>query len=465
MSRTLDEAIYEKYIRPTERKRQRSVGVELEFPLINRSRRPVDIPAVQEIVKVFAARFGFTGQCADDNGNIYSLTEPVTGDNLSFDCSFNTLELSFGKEDDITLLHERYSIYTHYLQSSFGRIGHILTGMGINPYHRSNDNIPIANDRYRMLFHHLQTYSEFPDRFFHKLPYFGMMAAASQVQLDVERDDIIQTFRTMDRLEPYKALLFANSYYKGLPELIISRDYLWSYSTQGYNPHNLGMYETELADLDEYIDYVKSQSMYCVGKQDRYYHFTPVVLNDYIRRERITGQYYADGGWHKGDFAPEVDDIAHLRTFKFSDLTYRGTIEYRSACEQPMDAAFTVAALHAGLAEKLGELTELLDNDRVIYHRGYSAPELRELLTRRELPTFADRDAVSAQLTNILEIAYRGLLQRRYGEEVFLRPLFERAEALTNPAKQLLAGLERGDSIESWIERFADIHSASIQAC
>ena len=99
MSITLKEALYQKYIAPTERPAGRFVGVELEYPLVNLSRRPVDIPAVQEVVRGFAERFQFTEQHKDDNGNLYSLTEPFTGDNLSFDCSFNTLELSFGKEE------------------------------------------------------------------------------------------------------------------------------------------------------------------------------------------------------------------------------------------------------------------------------------------------------------------------------------------------------------------------------
>ena len=43
MSVTLQEAIYQKYIAPTERTAGNYVGVELEFPLVNLSRRPVDI--------------------------------------------------------------------------------------------------------------------------------------------------------------------------------------------------------------------------------------------------------------------------------------------------------------------------------------------------------------------------------------------------------------------------------------
>ena len=459
MSVTLQEAIYQKYIAPTERTAGKYVGVELEFPLVNLSRRPVDIPAVQEVVAGFAQRFAFTVQTKDDNGNLYSLTEPVTGDNLSFDCSFNTLELSFGKEESIGLLYERFVRYFEDLQAHFRKIGHLLTGLGINPYYRYNDNVPIANDRYRMLYHHLQSYRDYPERHFHTIPYFGMLATASQVQLDVEKNSILQTLHTMNRLEPFKALLFANSWFDRKPELLISRDYLWAQSTQGYNPHNLGMYETDFADLDEYIEYVAGQSMYCVGKQGRYFHFQPIPLRDYVQKERITGQYFADGAWHTADFRPEIGDVAHLRTFKFADLTYRGTIEYRSACEQPMDAVFSHAAFHAGLAQELNALTELLDQDEVLYHHGYSASELRELLTYRTLPSFVDRKALSHTLEEILNLAQSGLQKRGLGEEVFLEPLFERAASLSNPAIDYLNALEQGVSTEELIERYAALET------
>ena len=62
MSVILQEAIYQKYIAPTEREAGKHVGVEVKFPLLNLSRRPVNIPAVQEVVTGFAERFGFTQQ-------------------------------------------------------------------------------------------------------------------------------------------------------------------------------------------------------------------------------------------------------------------------------------------------------------------------------------------------------------------------------------------------------------------
>ncbi|MFQ9792099.1 MAG: hypothetical protein ACLRX7_01780 [Acutalibacteraceae bacterium] len=43
--------------------------------------------------------------------------------------------------------------------------------------------------------------------------------------------------------------------------------------------------------------------------------------------------------------------MEYLRSYKFEDLTFRGTIEYRSACCQPVSECMCVAAFHVGLQE------------------------------------------------------------------------------------------------------------------
>jgi len=240
MIQTLYQAVYQKYIRPTERPAQDFVGVEFEFPLLNLEKKTVDLEKTQQVVRDFAQKFHFSDQKTDDHNRLYSLTNPQTGDNLSFDCSYNTLELSFGKEKNIHDLNQRFRNYFSALQKDLLAVRHQLTGMGINPYHACEKFEPIANDRYRMLYHHLYSYQKYGDVFYHNIPQFSMVAAASQVQLDIQKENIITWLRVYNLLEPYKAILFANSYYDQLPDRILARDYFWRYSSQGYNPQNSG---------------------------------------------------------------------------------------------------------------------------------------------------------------------------------------------------------------------------------
>ena len=62
-------------------------------------------------------------------------------------------------------------------------------------------------------------------------------------------------------------------------------------------------------------------------------------------------------------------------------------------------------------------------------------------------------------LLQILELAQSGLQKRGFGEEVFLEPLFERAERLTNPALDYLNAIEQGTHIEELIEHYAALNT------
>lgn len=155
------------------------------------------------------------------------------------------------------------------------------------------------------------------------------------------------------------------------------------------------------------------------------------------------------------EIEPHIEDLEHLRTFKFEDLTYRGTIEFRSVCTQPISDSMSVAAFHVGLLERVEELRELLYSDNVIYPHGYSASELQRLFAKRELPDFADGKRLKAILHQILDIASDGLKQRGKDEEIFLNPLYERASALSNPAKSMLCGMENGRAAEDYIRLYS----------
>lgn len=134
------------------------------------------------------------------------------GDLLSYDCSYNNLELSFGRETSLFAISDRFKEYYYFLQSEFGKYNYTLTGMGVNPYRIYNKNVPIPNGRYRMLYHHLHSCKNYDlPMFFHSYPEYGTFSRASQVQLDVAYDKLPITLNAFSKLEPLKAILFSNS--------------------------------------------------------------------------------------------------------------------------------------------------------------------------------------------------------------------------------------------------------------
>lgn len=456
----VENAIYERYIAPTKTQRTNYIGVEIEMPVVNLSGEAADEKVSIETAAKFSEKFGFSEAGRDTDGNVNSMIDKVTGDDLSFDCSYSNLELSMGRSTDLFQIKRRFETYYRYLSEQFAGEGYTLTGMGVNPNANVNHNKPIPNERYRMLYHYLHSYPRHEtevDMRFHDRPDFGTFTSASQVQLDVGYDRLVDVLNVMGLLEPYKSLLFANSYLPDYPQYLCARNMLWEHSMQGYNPHNIGMFDHRLNSIDELVEYIGTQSIYCTMRDGKYIDFTPIPVREYFMRDGVEGEYFDGKGYKTICIKPEAGDIEYLRTFKFEDLTFRGTIEYRSSCCQPIRDAMTVAAFHTGLNEKLYELKELIENDRVIYGHGYSPCELQRLLSLRELPDLFDKKLLTRQLMNILDIAQSGLKLRCHGEEILLAPLYERAEKLKNPASAMLDGLSMGAPMRQYIEEYAEL--------
>lgn len=451
----LDEAIYNRYIVPTKREKTRLVGLEFELPIVNRKNEPVDFRVVHRVTDAFVCQFSFNRISRDDDGFIYSALDEKTGDALSFDCSYNTLEFSFGTEENMHVLYNRFVRYYTYVQNLLGKYNHTLTGMGINPHHAINRKVPVVSERYRMLFHHLSSYENYgQEMLFHQHPDFGLFSCASQIQMDVEEHELVETLNTFTKLEPLKALIFANSPWGEKKEILCSRDYFWRNSLHGLNRHNVDMYGLEFESIDEIILYIKSMSLYCVERGGRYVNFHPLPLMEYFSSESISGEYFDGNGYQRMVIHPELSDLQYLRSFKFEDMTFRGTVEFRSVCEQPVREIMASGAFHAGLMENLHSLTEVLNQDHVIYHKGYNASELRRMFVKKDLPDIFNRREISGLITGILDIAKDGLCKRGFGEEIFLKPLYVRAEKLLSPAREMMEGFLEGKTLNDYIDEY-----------
>ncbi|MBR1873973.1 MAG: glutamylcysteine synthetase [Eubacterium sp.] len=452
------ECLYKKYITPTERKGEDYIGVEIEMPVVNMNGKATDFSVTKSVANLFFDTFGFDAVGKDAFGQVYSATDSVTGDNLSFDCSYNNLELSFGKEKTLSEINSRFVRYVEWLNREFGKKGHMLTGMGINPNYKAvrKDFLPVP--RYQMLEGFLKRYKDWKvPMYFHPYPDFATYASASQVQLDIERDDLLETIRVFSLLEPVKAVLFANSWMSDEPELLCIRDRFWENSTHGINPHNIGMFDRIPETMEELLDYISRTSIFCTMREGHYIHFKPIPIIDYFDMDHVVGEYYENGVYTPYSFKPERNDIEYLRTYKFTDLTFRGTIEYRSACCQPFSDAMCVAALQVGLANRTAELDEILSKDTSIYHHGYSEVELRHILNLRDWPEFINKKGLRDLCLAVLELAKKGLNEREPNDVRFLDPLFERADTLISPARQMIEGVNAGTPIMDYVRFYGKI--------
>lgn len=236
------------------------------------------------------------------------------------------------------------------------------------------------------------------------------------------------------------------------------RDALWEYSTHGINPHNIGMYDVDLKSLDDLEAYLESLNIYCVMRDGAYINFPSMNLLEYFKKEYVRGEIYCNGKYKEIEIKPCIDDIKYLRPFKFINLTFRETVEFRSVCTQPIKDSLSVAAFHVGLKEKLDELEELISHDKVIYHKEYTAGELRKLLIQDELPAFIDKNDLCKLSMDIVDLANIGLEERGFGEEIFLNPLYERIKQHSNPGKDIITLMNNGTKLEKIIKDYGELY-------
>ncbi len=452
--------LYSEFIKPTNQDKN-YIGIEIEIPIINLDKKAVDFNTVHEITGRFQRQYSdFKVDGTDYDGNVFALKDPKTDDIVCYDCSYNNIEFAMGREKELFTIHERFTEYYSFVKEAFEEHNHTLTGMGINPYRKYNVNEPIPSERYLMLYHHLKSVNNYSDvpMHFHKYPEYGMFSSASQVQLDVNRQNLVQTINVFSKIEPIKALLFSNSVLYGENDRYACfRDALWEYSTHGVNPHNIGVYDVEFKDVNDLQSYLESLNMYCVMRDGAYINFPSMNLLEYFSRDYVRGEIYCRGKYREIDIRPCVNDIKYLRLFKFINLTFRGTVEFRSICTQPIRDSMSVAAFHLGLKDKLDELEEIMNNDEVIYHNGYTAGELRKLLIQNRVPEFIDEAELCKLTRSIVDLAGEGLGQRGIGEEIFLNPLYERIKNHSNPGKHLIESIQNGVNIEELIRDYGKL--------
>ena len=443
--------LYEEFIKPTNQKKN-FIGVEIEIPIINLDKKAVDFDVVHKITDKFQKQYpDFQDNGIDYDGNVFAIKNPKTDDIVCYDCSYNNIEFAMGREKDLFSINDRFSEYYSFVKESFEEYNHTLTGMGINPYRKYNEYDPIPSERYLMLYHHLKSYNNYEDvpMHFHEFPEYGMFSSASQVQLDVYRDDLVKTINVFSKIEPIKALLFSNSVLIDENKHVTCfRDALWEYSTHGVNPHNIGMYDVDFKDLNDLQSYLESLNIYCVMRDGAYINFQSMNVLDYFSKDYVCGEIYSNGEYRKMEVKPLINDIKYLRPFKFINLTL---------CTQPIKDSMSVAAFHLGLKDKLDELDELISNDDVIYHKGYTASELRKLLIQDELPSFVDRDGLCKLSKDIVDLASVGLEERGIGEEIFLKPLYGRIRNHVNPGKNIITLLNNNTNIEDVIEEYGKL--------
>ncbi|MCK9480074.1 MAG: hypothetical protein M0R40_11350, partial [Firmicutes bacterium] len=247
------EIIYNRFLKPFENKRKGNVGIELEFPLLNMSKKPVSREVANGLLDLFLKKGFRVEEKTLDGENAFIINNEK--DVLSFDNSYNNFEFSMQYGDNLCDIANRFYEYFEVAQSYVKKHNHILTGLGSNPYKKyatkSRVNFPV----YNMIDSYLHT---FPAQ--HNCPDFPAYISSAQTHLDLSIDELPFAATVFGRLDFIRGLLFSNSPAWDGSKTLCVRDYLWEKSA--FPDTNTGKLDNAYNTTDDIMDDFKNRKMF-----------------------------------------------------------------------------------------------------------------------------------------------------------------------------------------------------------
>lgn len=437
--------IYIKYILPFNKNNDsnKNVGVELEFPILNLSKKPVEMHVINGLMDhIMSVSYGFRLLQRGSDGNIAGLIND-DGDVICFDNSYNNIEFSMAKAPSISIIAKRFYLYIELIQEYLRKNNYIITGLGTNPFKEYITDSPVKIEIYNAIRSYL--IKSQGDKY-HKYQNFPPYLSSVQTHIDVKNTDLITAFNLYAKLDFVRAILFSNS----LPfidsginfkKYICFRDYLWEKSGFSYNPLNVGKNDFEFTSIDQIVNSYLPRSIFIKARKGKYTSFSPIPIKD----------YFSDKCYNS---IPE--DIDTFLSFRTIELTYRGTIEVRSDCSQPLKEAFAPVAFNHGLSFKINEAISLCDTFFSEYNIKYSNSQLRNFIVSGNAIPGISSYALSDFVVHLIDISSEGLVNNSPVDNIYLKPLYNRAEELTCPAIYTKALLEHGYPLEKVILQYSN---------
>ena len=118
------------------------IGVEIEMPIINlNSPYIVNNKVIEGLFSTFLDNEEFKIENYDNEKNIISIKNIKTNDTVSLEYSFNTIELSLGKELLIDRLKEKFDFYYNFIKQYLEKYEYEIYCGGINPNYNNLEDL------------------------------------------------------------------------------------------------------------------------------------------------------------------------------------------------------------------------------------------------------------------------------------------------------------------------------------
>lgn len=356
------------------------IGVEIEMPIINLNfPYIVNSKVIEGLFSTFLDNEGFKIENYDNEKNIISIKNIKTNDTVSLEYSFNTIELSLGKELLIDRLKEKFDFYYNFIKQYLEKYEYEIYCGGINPNYHYIDKTCLNQDRYKVI-ERLLTNSSNSDLY----NQFCSYCCSIQTHINTSKDNIVNLINMLLKVENNKMEIFSNSYMKET-NLKNSRKYLWENSNFG--PLNIGT-NPNYNNLDDLLNDYSKRNLFFVERNNKYLLLNAKQpLNKYLDKKRVK----ATDEYGKTCYVvPSYSDLDNFRSYRSVELTKYGTLEIRSDCTQSKENIFKLIAFNVGVCKNHLEILKYLDMNKKITNE------------------------------RLVEFCIKGLKMRNFGEEKYM---------------------------------------------
>lgn len=356
------------------------IGVEIEMSIINLNfPYIVNSKVIEGLFSTFLDNEEFKIENYDNEKNIISIKNIKTNDTVSLEYSFNTIELSLGKELLIDRLKEKFDFYYNFIKQYLEKYEYEIYCGGINPNYHYIDKTCLNQDRYKVI-ERLLTNSSNSDLY----NQFCSYCCSIQTHINTSKDNIVNLINMLLKVENNKMEIFSNSYMKET-NLKNSRKYLWENSNFG--PLNIGT-NPNYNNLDDLLNDYSKRNLFFVERNNKYLLLNAKQpLNKYLDKKRVK----ATDEYGKTCYVvPSYSDLDNFRSYRSVELTKYGTLEIRSDCTQSKENIFKLIAFNVGVCKNHLEILKYLDMNKKITNE------------------------------RLVEFCIKGLKMRNFGEEKYM---------------------------------------------
>lgn len=387
---------------PERRAGLRTVGRELEFPVVTPSGQAAD---VRRLWDPLLAPGDLTPKY--DSGNPNLLVE-ARGEEYSY-----TIEVGVGTMEINTRPCQTLFEILRISEQAVARLVHAaaargfqVLGYGIQPVTRPSLTLMTPKQRYQSLYRAMG--AEW---------LWYTVTAADQCHTAIDRSEVVEMLNFGNLMAPVLIAFCANSPVYGgeLSSFCSARE--GQHLLIHANEHRHGMPARPFVDAEDFVRTL-AQATYLIRRSD----------NMVIPNARPFNEFLCEHG-------PDYDAFLFHEHYVWNSARARaayGTLELRPACQQPWREHMSAIALGVGLIEARAAIMAYLQEEfgqeywsvmrtyhRQAIQRGLKAPQ--------PAPDF---------LARMAQLAEAGLRSRGQGEEIFLSAIHDRLFRQENPAQR-----------------------------